>query len=51
MEVKDMGYRDAAMLLSIVAVVITLWASNVVGIDRGIRFIATTYDSKGKTYF
>ena len=25
--------------------------SNIVGIDRGIRFIATTYDSKGKTYF
>lgn len=25
--------------------------SNVVGIDRGIRFIATTYDSKGKTNF
>ena len=25
--------------------------SNVVGIDRGIRFIATTYDSKGKTKF
>jgi len=25
--------------------------SNVVGIDRGIRFIATTYDSKGKTCF
>ena len=25
--------------------------SNVVGIDRGIRFIATTYDSKGKTTF
>lgn len=25
--------------------------SNVVGIDRGIRFIATTYDSNGKTNF
>lgn len=25
--------------------------SNVVGIDRGIRFIATTYDSNGKTKF
>lgn len=25
--------------------------SNVVGVDRGIRFIATTYDSKGKTTF
>lgn len=25
--------------------------SNVVGIDRGIRFLATTYDSKGKTNF
>lgn len=25
--------------------------SNVVGIDRGIRFLATTYDSKGKTVF
>lgn len=25
--------------------------NNVVGIDRGIRFIATTYDSKGKTKF
>ena len=25
--------------------------SNVVGIDRGIRFIATTYNSKGKTVF
>ena len=25
--------------------------SNVVGIDRGIRFITTTYDSKGKTSF
>lgn len=25
--------------------------SNVVGIDRGIRFIAVTYDSKGKTNF
>lgn len=25
--------------------------SNVVGVDRGIRFIATTYDSKGKTNF
>lgn len=25
--------------------------SNVVGIDRGIRFIATTYDSRGKTNF
>lgn len=25
--------------------------SNVVGIDRGIRFIATTYDSEGKTTF
>lgn len=25
--------------------------SNIVGIDRGIRFIATTYDSKGKTCF
>lgn len=25
--------------------------SNIVGIDRGIRFIATTYDSKGKSNF
>ena len=25
--------------------------SNVVGVDRGIRFVATTYDSKGKTHF
>lgn len=25
--------------------------SNVVGVDRGIRFIATTYDSNGKTTF
>ena len=25
--------------------------SNVVGVDRGIRFIATAYDSKGKTSF
>lgn len=25
--------------------------SNVVGVDRGIRFIATTYDSDGKTLF
>lgn len=25
--------------------------SNVVGVDRGIRFIATTYDSNGKTVF
>lgn len=25
--------------------------SNVVGVDRGIRFIATTYDSNGKTAF
>lgn len=25
--------------------------NNVVGIDRGIRFLATTYDSKGKTKF
>lgn len=25
--------------------------SNIVGIDRGIRFIATTYDSNGKTNF
>ncbi|PWT25639.1 transposase, partial [Butyrivibrio fibrisolvens] len=25
--------------------------SNVVGIDRGIRFLATTYDSKGKSVF
>ena len=25
--------------------------SNVVGIDRGVRFIATAYDSKGKTTF
>lgn len=25
--------------------------SNVVGIDRGIRFLATTYDSKGKSAF
>ena len=25
--------------------------SNVVGVDRGIRFIATTYDSNGKTLF
>ena len=25
--------------------------SNIVGVDRGIRFIATTYDSKGKTTF
>lgn len=25
--------------------------SNVVGIDRGIRFLATSYDSKGKTRF
>ncbi len=25
--------------------------SNVVGIDRGIRFLAATYDSKGKTVF
>lgn len=25
--------------------------SNIVGVDRGIRFIATTYDSKGKTAF
>ena len=25
--------------------------SNVVGIDRGIRFLATTYDSKGKSTF
>lgn len=25
--------------------------SNVVGVDRGIRFLATTYDSKGKSVF
>lgn len=25
--------------------------SNVVGVDRGVRFIATTYDSSGKTVF
>ena len=25
--------------------------SNVIGIDRGIRFLATTYDSKGKSVF
>lgn len=25
--------------------------SNIVGIDRGIRFLATTYDSKGKSVF
>lgn len=25
--------------------------SNVVGVDRGVRFIATTYDSNGKTIF
>ena len=24
---------------------------NVVGVDRGIRFVATTYDTKGKTVF
>lgn len=29
----------------------TTEVSNVVGIDRGIRFLATTYDSKGKTVF
>ncbi|MBR3201357.1 MAG: transposase [Mogibacterium sp.] len=35
-EVKDANLRDI---------------SNVVGVDRGIRFIATTYDTKGKTTF
>ena len=25
--------------------------SNIVGIDRGLRFLATTYDSNGKSVF
>ena len=35
-EVKEVSVRDI---------------SNVVGVDRGIRFIATTYDTKGNTVF